>query len=179
MTKVFTTAVVIIPPNEIWGPIQDIRKKHDRAVKRWMPHITLLYPFRAESEFNDLESPFSFVCQKFKSFNIELNNFKYFHHGKQNYTLYLDPKPDNLIKDLQSKIFHLVPDCNDVTLHKSGFVPHLSVGQIKGKDNLGVILEAFQTHWKPLKFNLDSIFFIARENMKKSEFKIKKQIYLK
>lgn len=33
--KLFTTAVVIIPPNEIWGPIQQIRQKNDKAFGRW------------------------------------------------------------------------------------------------------------------------------------------------
>jgi hypothetical protein len=42
MSKVFTSAVVIIPPEELWIPIQKIRKKYDRQINRWMPHITLL-----------------------------------------------------------------------------------------------------------------------------------------
>lgn len=33
--KLYTTAVVIIPPNEIWVPIQQIRKKNDKSFERW------------------------------------------------------------------------------------------------------------------------------------------------
>ncbi|MBI5480461.1 MAG: 2'-5' RNA ligase family protein [Deltaproteobacteria bacterium] len=44
--KTHHTAVVIIPPGEIWGPIQAIRQRHDQQFHRWMPHITPLYPFR-------------------------------------------------------------------------------------------------------------------------------------
>ena len=40
-------AAVIIPPEDAWGPIQAIRRKHDRKVGRRMPHITLIYPFHA------------------------------------------------------------------------------------------------------------------------------------
>src|SRR5262249_27220192 len=41
-----TTAVVVIPPADAWPPIQALRERYDRQFRRWMPHITLLYPFR-------------------------------------------------------------------------------------------------------------------------------------
>jgi len=37
-----TTAIVVVPPRESWAVIQPIRQKHDRKVRRWMPHITLI-----------------------------------------------------------------------------------------------------------------------------------------
>jgi hypothetical protein len=43
--KVVTSAIIVSPPKETWGPIQDIRLKFDKAYKRWMPHINLIYPF--------------------------------------------------------------------------------------------------------------------------------------
>ena len=49
--KVPTSAVVFIPPSEVWGPIQEIRRSHDRQFVRWMPHVTLLYPFWEHNEF--------------------------------------------------------------------------------------------------------------------------------
>ena len=179
MTKVHFTAVVIIPPKEIWGVIQDIRKKYDRHIHRWMPHMTLLYPFRPPSEFSRFESLFSVTCKKIEPFEIYYNKFKYFHHGKQKYTLYLDPEPEILIKFLQDKLLEIVPDCNDVNLHRNGFIPHLSVGQIEGKDELKIVLKNLQNNWSLVKFKLSSIFFIARENQKLSVFKIKKEISLK
>ena len=48
--KTHKSAVVIIPPEEIWEPIQKIRRLYDRQCHRWMPHITLIYPFRPRSE---------------------------------------------------------------------------------------------------------------------------------
>ncbi|NVM19451.1 MAG: 2'-5' RNA ligase family protein [Candidatus Lokiarchaeota archaeon] len=179
MTKVHTTAVVIIPPKEIWGAIQDIRKKHDRHIHSWMPHITLIYPFRPQSDFSKIEPLFSTICKKIELIELHCNKFKYFHHGKQKYTLYLDPEPASRIKSLQYKLLEVVPDCNDVNLYRNGFTPHLSVGQIKGKDNLNSLLKNLQNNWSPLKFKLTSIFFIAREKQKLSVFKIEKEISLK
>ncbi len=176
MTKVHYTAIVIIPPKEIWGAIQDTRKKYDRRFHRWMPHITLLYPFRPQSEFSNLEILFSMICKKIELFDISFNKFNCFHHGKQKYTLYLDPEPETLIKNLQHKILKIFPDCNDVNSYKTGFIPHLSVGQIEGKDNVKFILKTLQNNWNSLKFKLNLIYFIAREKDKLSEFKIKKEI---
>jgi poly(A) polymerase len=45
------TALVVIPPESAWPPIQAIRAEHDRKVGRWMPHITLVYPFLPAGEF--------------------------------------------------------------------------------------------------------------------------------
>ena len=52
MSKVYSSAVVIIPPKEIWESIQEIRKVYDRNINRWMPHIT------AEERFSESQDDF-------------------------------------------------------------------------------------------------------------------------
>ena len=76
--KTYTTAVVLIPPAELWEPIQVIRRLHDRHFQRWMPHITLLYPFRAREEFAALAEHFSVVCRAIEPFRIELEEMRFF-----------------------------------------------------------------------------------------------------
>ncbi len=53
--KVFTTAIVAIPPQEVWPAIQAIRAVNDKHFSRWMPHFTLIYPFWPESRFPEAE----------------------------------------------------------------------------------------------------------------------------
>ncbi|MFW9818210.1 MAG: 2'-5' RNA ligase family protein [Candidatus Thorarchaeota archaeon] len=178
MSKVYTSAVVIIPPEEKWPAIQDIREKYDRQINRWMPHITLMYPFRPENEYYILKKSFSDKCKSIESFEIHLKEFNYFNHGKQRYTLWLNPKPNDLITNLQSKIQRIVPDCNDVIKYKNGFKPHLSVGQIQGKNNLIEIMNHLQNNWNEIYFLVNEIFFISREKSKTSKFAIKKRIKL-
>jgi len=177
MSKVFTSAVVIIPPQETWFPIQEIRKIYDCQINRWMPHITLLYPFRPDTEFDDLKYRFSELCSDLKNFEINLEEFNYFSHKKSNYTIWLSPEPKNKIINLQSKLLEIVPDCNDVNLYRNGFTPHLSVGQFKGnKKELLETIHHLQQEWNQMSFNLNSINFISRENKKFSRFEIQKQI---
>lgn len=178
MIKVYSSAVVIIPPQEKWAPIQEIRKNYDRQINRWMPHITLLYPFKPEDEYPKLGSSFSKVCSEITPFEVSLKEFHYFEHGRQKYTLWLKPEPVNLVKDVQNSILQIVPDCNDVNRYKNGFTPHLSVGQVQGKNQLLEILGSLQDSWNELKFLLNEIFFISREKRQTSKFEIKKQIQL-
>lgn len=179
MSKVYTSAAVIIPPEERWGSIQEIREKYDRNIHRWMPHITLLYPFRPEDDYPTIEREFSEKCNSIKHFEINLDNFNYFSHGRQRYTLWLNPEPADLIKDLQTMILKIAPDCDDINKYKHGFRPHLSVGQIKGRDRLLEIIKNLQDNWKGLNFFLNEICFISREKTKTSNFEIKKRIQLK
>ena len=179
MSKFYNSAVVIIPPQEKWDSIQRIREIYDRGFNRWMPHITLLYPFRPKMEYITLEKLFSETCKNLKPFVLSFRKFKFFNHGHQNFTLWLDPEPTNLIVNLQAELLKLVPDCNDVNKFKNGFMPHLSVGQIKGKNKLPETINNLQKNWKEIKFLVHKIYFISRDKSKTSKFEISKQIYFK
>lgn len=160
MNKVYNTAVVIIPPENIWGSIQKIRKKYDRHIDRWMPHITMLYPFYPQSEFSWIIKKFSEI--KFGSFEIIFEKLDYFHHKRENYTLWLKPEPSDKIKELQKKLLDYVPECDDVNNFKTGFTPHLSLGQIKGKLNLHSVKKELEYNWKLLSFIVKDIALIWR-----------------
>jgi hypothetical protein len=42
LKKFFTSAIVLIPPQQLWPPIQEIRKNYDRAYFRWYEKLNLL-----------------------------------------------------------------------------------------------------------------------------------------
>ena len=177
MNKVFTSAVVIIPPVEIWTPIQQIRKQYDRHVNRWMPHINLLYPFKPERYFDELSLKFEKTISDILSFQITFREIKYFTHGKQRYTIWLAPEPKSSINNLQRRIFDIVPDCDDLNKFRNGYTPHLSLGQIYG--HLNKSLNQLRGNWGPISFTLKKIAFISREGGKNSKFQVKREIYLK
>ncbi|MHA1281747.1 MAG: 2'-5' RNA ligase family protein [Promethearchaeota archaeon] len=179
MKKVYTSACVIIPPEEKWEKIQEIRKKYDRQINRWMPHINLLYPFIPESRFKRFEKRFEVVCSQIESFEIILKNFKYFTHRRESYTIWLEPEPNEPVKELQLELLKILPECNDVNKFKGGYTPHLSVGQIYSYDKLIKLIEKLQNSWNLIRFEVDKIYFIAREQSKDSSFEIKTSINLK
>src|SRR5437016_14059276 len=70
--KTPTSAVVWIPPDSIWETIQAIRRRYDRHLSRWMPHVTLLYPFRPREQFDQMEPLLYEACAKLPLFQAEL-----------------------------------------------------------------------------------------------------------
>ncbi len=174
--KTHKTAVVIIPPNDVWEPIQKIRGKYDRQFRRWMPHITLIYPFRPFDEFEKIYPEFERVCREIEKFEIELSEFKFFRHFGERYTIWLKPEPVDKVIGLQERLQAVVPDCDDVNRFEGGFTPHLSVGQVKGRENLEKLLVDLQSLWISLKFVVSSIFFIWRNDPPDDVFRVWREI---
>ncbi len=170
--KTYKTAVAIIPTEDIWKQIQEIRRTHDRQFRRWMPHINLLYPFLPRSEFSSLVPQFQEVCSKFSPFKICLNEFRFFRHGKNRFTLWLKPEPDEEIKQLQNELWKIVPECDDTRKFGNGFTPHLSVGQFSSKYELSAFLDENKTGWQPLEFMLNGITIIARNDPPDDIFRV-------
>ena len=97
-----------------------------------MPHITLIYPFRSCHEFDVLARRFGQVCSQVPPFEIELATLCWFRR-RSSYTLWLAPEPKDVLVRLQTALWRLVPDCDEVRRHAGGFMPHLSVGQMRGQ----------------------------------------------
>lgn len=72
------TALVVIPPAESWPPIQAIRKKHDRKIRRWMPHVTLIYPFLPREQVDTARQFLADACGETPALEIQLAEFSTF-----------------------------------------------------------------------------------------------------
>ncbi len=169
--KTHKTAVVIIPPAAAWAPIQAIRREHDRHFRRWMPHITLLYPFRPKDHFPALQPLFRQALRAVRPFTVQLSEFRYFTHGRHS-TLWLFPDPAAPLLDLQRILQSLTPDCHDVARFPQGFTPHLSLGQAHHPRHRDALITALQKAWQPLSFPVASIHLIARNDPPDDVFQI-------
>jgi len=170
--KTYKTAVVIIPPEQVWEPIQKIRAGHDRAYRRWMPHITLLYPFKPEREFSRFADRLADAVQEFRPIDVSLEKFDYFHHRADTFTIWLRPEPSHLLSELQARLWKAVPECDDTGKFKNGFSPHLSVGQVKGRDRLQKLLARLQEEWQPIHFTVDGVALIWRNDPPDDVFRV-------
>jgi len=157
------TAVVAIPPEEAWAPIQEIRRKHDPRFQRWMPHVTLLYPFRPEEQFEEIGGPLAEACSTVSPIETVLGEFRYFVHGSGRATLWLAAEPEGAYSGLQTALQQAIPDCDDVSLFEGGFTPHLSVGQVESEDSAEKLSARLQRNWSPLRFGLSKIAVLRRD----------------
>ena len=176
--KTFTTAVVLIPPSEVQPAIQVMRQVHDRHFKRWMPHITLLYPFRPRHEFDQLTERFAAACEAIEPFQVELAKMRFFQHRRDSFTFWLAPEPKEALVRLQAVLGSVVPDCDDVVRHRHGFTPHLSAGQVRGQRQMLALQQALQAAWQPTTFIAREISLIWRGEPPDDVFRVGQTVRL-
>lgn len=167
-SKTHTTAVVLIPPEDVQPPIQSIRRLHDRNFERWMPHITLLYPFTQQSNFDSTKPILAEVAQEVSPFTVRLASFDAFKHRK-NCTLFLIPEPKNEIVALHDSLLQSLPDYDDTARYSGGFNPHLSVGQFQ-HNMINNEKQRMQSEWNPVEFTVDSFSLIFRSEKTDDQF---------
>lgn len=178
MKKTHSSAVVIIPPKELWSPIQEIRKAHDKQVRRWMPHLTLLYPFAPKASFNKVLPELAQVGWEQKPFELTLSHFRYFRHGRESYTVWLAPEPETAVNALHGALLGALPQFAETGSFKGGFSPHLSVGQVEGTARLKRLVNELQEDWQPLRFTVREVALISRKEPPNDIFQIDQTISL-
>jgi 2'-5' RNA ligase len=172
MEKVHQSAVVLSPSQDDWNAIQAIRQKYDRNVRRWMPHITLLYPFYPKTHFEDVVDLLADACQRVDVFEISFSQFKFFQHGRQSFTLWLAPEPKDAVCALHEVLWEAVPDCDDTRKQRDGFTPHLSVGQVRSKQDLNTVLPLLQDNWGVLRIRAQKVDLIWRNEKPDDVFRV-------
>ena len=66
-----STACVIIPPEHLWGPINTIRKNHDKAWNKWMPHISIIPPPFLAEKILDTEAPIASLSAALEEADVQ------------------------------------------------------------------------------------------------------------
>jgi RNA 2',3'-cyclic 3'-phosphodiesterase len=156
------SAVVLIPPAEVWDPIQAIRRVHDRQVHRWMPHVTLLYPFLPRAALPEAIPDAARALAGVAPFDVVLARFDVFRHRGGTSTVWLAPEPGEALAGIQAALVRGFPACDATGRFAGGFTPHLSVGQARGEEALAAFRRELE-EWRPLAFTARSVSVIVRE----------------
>ncbi len=157
---IYRSAIVAIPPAEVWPTIQAIRRRHDRNIGRWMPHITLIYGFLPEDYFEEAAQLIAQALADVEPFELTLEGFDTFTHRSSS-TAWLKPvaHPPGALHQLQAVLQKLFPQCDEQSKKSAaGFTPHLSVGQFRTPEEARSQLPS----WHPISFPVDSVALISR-----------------
>jgi 2'-5' RNA ligase len=177
--KTHHTAVVLIPPPKVWEPIQAIRRVHDKQVRRWMPHITLLYPFRPLEELPAMARSLTTALRPLAPFPVELEALHFFRHGPRSHTIWLAPEPAGPLVALEAALRAAAPDCDEQARHEGGFHPHLSVGQFGGRaEEVPAFIDSLSAGWRPLRFVASVVSLIARGDPPDDVFAVEAEVPL-
>ena len=155
------SALVLIPPPEVWDPIQAIRRVHDRQFRRWMPHVTLLYPFLPRAELAGATRIVEEALAHVEPFEITLRRFDVFRHRGGTFTLWLAPEPKEALVDVHRALVRRLPECDATGRFSGGFTPHLSVGQARDAERLQTFQRELE-HWKAVTFAVSRVTIIVR-----------------
>ena len=172
-SKTHTTAVVLIPPEAVQPPIQAVRRIHDRNFVRWMPHVTLLYPFAERRDFGEVTPSLAAAAQQIAPFSIALRRFDAFKHRKS-CTMFLVPDPTDEIVRLHDTLIRHLPAYDDTARFAGGFHPHLSVGQFQHR-SLDNEQQRLQTEWQPVHCEMEAISLIYRSPETDDKFVVAEQ----
>jgi RNA 2',3'-cyclic 3'-phosphodiesterase len=174
--KTHFTAAVLIPPEESWPAIQRIRRLHDPNVRRWMPHITLLYPFVSHERLPQAAILCAEAVARLPAPEVMLAQLAYFNHPSGRVTLWVSPSPPDRIIAVQEALQMAFPGCDETSRHETGYVPHLSLGSFQNRTTARVTRDQLEDTWRPLKVSLPHVALIARSGYEKDPFRVVAQV---
>ncbi|MEN8260178.1 MAG: 2'-5' RNA ligase family protein [Pseudomonadota bacterium] len=157
------SALVIIPPNDVWGPIQAIRRRRDPSFRRWMPHINLLYPFVDPPLFEATAPAIEEACRRLTPFTVALAHFQRVRARGGKYALWLAPQPVEPIVELQRALLQAVPECTGKARFPGRFTPHLTMARGAGKECADALEKDLERQWEMLFFAVDRVHVISRK----------------
>eukprot|EP00741_Cyanophora_paradoxa_P006993 tig00001067_g6765.t1 len=163
---------------EGYEAIQAVRRRYDRQVDRWPPHINLLYPFGPEAGFEQLHAALVPELRPMEPFDVTLDTFGFFQHA-QSCTLFLAPSSEEtkeLLRKLQSNCYHACSPL--VAMKPADFNAHLTVGQFPAEEELQAALAALTASWVPVRVRVTGVAMMARPADGSGPFRLLRQVPL-
>ncbi|NOX56926.1 MAG: 2'-5' RNA ligase family protein, partial [Planctomycetes bacterium] len=147
----------------------EIRKRHDPKVRRWMPHITMIYPFVVREQFAAVAARIEPICRQLEPIDLVLGRIETFRHRHERYTLWLAPEPVEPLVSLHDALWRAVWNTEPPARR---FRPHLSIGRVEGHQARQRLVDELTARWQPLRCRIDRLSLIWRSEPPEDVFRI-------
>jgi len=126
------TALAILVPSKLQTEINTLRKIHDKAYKKWEPHINILYPFVESSLLSYAISVLRahLSIHPVPPFSAKIDDVGTFEH-RRNATVFLKlgEESEEKICELRKRLVDALGRDEKEGTHDGVFRPHLTMGQ--------------------------------------------------
>jgi 2'-5' RNA ligase/endonuclease/exonuclease/phosphatase family metal-dependent hydrolase len=161
------TALAIVVPPRLQSDINVLRKVHDKAYRRWQPHVNVVYPFVAPARLDEAISLLkkNLAHQELETLKLEVNEVGVFRHRK-NATVFMKPSNESeaMLRKLRGSITQALGCEENEGTYEGGFRPHLTIGQASLLGGLIEKLVAKVEKVKGLAWNVKSLVVLKRES---------------
>jgi 2'-5' RNA ligase len=162
MIKTDRSLMALIPPAELYDPIQAIRARHDRNLRWVAPHVTLLFPFVERSALGVILPRLEQASTGIPPFTLRLATFRVFSQRADRFVIWLDPQPADAITELHDALLAAAPSCTEQSDYAGGFTPHLTVGRTTGAADRDRLLLQLGREWIPLTWHVDRVALLYK-----------------
>lgn len=124
------TAIAVLVPAHLHQDVNALRSIHDKAYRKWQPHINLLYPFVEPARLSSALSILRESLRNERQFLVRCNEVADFKHRK-NATVFLKPEKssEDALQRLRTRLVESL-GCNERDGTYDGeYRPHLTIGQ--------------------------------------------------
>ena len=167
-SSTLSTSLVLLPDEKGWDFVQEIRLAHDRKVRMWPPHITLLRPFVRVEDFPAAAQVLEETLDEFapKTLSFKLKTIKH-HEFCTSLWLVPDEESQEHIMMLQNAVQAVFPQCQRSKyllrlLKKDRYIPHMTVGQFKSEEEALILQAQYEDRAAQLRFPAKAIYLLSR-----------------
>ena len=163
---VHTSTVALVPPEEVWPPLQAARTElRDKGLFRWPPHINLLYPFVPPAHYAAAVEALSAAAASTSPFDVTLDALGCF-GGRSRGVLFCLPSSARdlgLLRELQTALQAAVPHCDDQQ-RRGVFTPHATLAHFPSRVAAERARETLATKWEPVSFSsVEAVHILRRD----------------